>query len=201
MIKKKEDGFWSKKNIMSLVIVFLMISSVLAIWQGSQSSSSNSIDPYNDHDIIFSDEGFFIESDFGDIHGYSYPSSLEAISFDTALVRYLQSSPQVLVLFDPEDTALEYIEILRSDLAVDDFPSLGQEASFALTTNSSQYSYPVLSCADASLPTLYLHTANVTVPIIYQHGGCVVLEASRWEDVFKLKDRVVYTLAGIMDAS
>ncbi len=201
MIKKKYEGFWSKKNIMSLIIVFLMISSVLAIWQGSQSSSSNTIEPYNDHDITFTDEGFFIESDYGDIQGYSYPSSLEAISFDAALVQYLRSSSQVIVLFDPNDSNLEYVEILRSDFAVDDFPALVQEVSFALTTNSSLYSYPVLDCASTPLPTLYIHTANVTSPRIYQDSGCVVLEAARWEDLFKLKDRVVYTLAGIMDAS
>jgi len=65
MIKKKEEGFWTRKNIMSLIIVFLMISSVLAIWQGTQ-SSSDTIEPYNDHDISFTDEGFFIESDYGD---------------------------------------------------------------------------------------------------------------------------------------
>ena len=201
MIKKKEEGFWTRKNIMSLIIVFLMISSVLAIWQGSQSSSSNTIEPYNDHDITFSDEGFFIASDYGDIHGYSYPSSLEAISFDAALVSYLRSSSQIVVLFDPEDTALEYVEILRSDLAVDDFPALAQEATFALTTNSSLYSYPVLDCTSTPLPTLFIRTANVTSPQIYQDQGCVVLEAARWEDLFKLKDRVVYTLADIMDAS
>ena len=200
MIKKKEEGFWTRKNIMSLIIVFLMISSVLAIWQGTQ-SSSDTIEPYNDHDISFTDEGFFIESDYGDIHGYSYPSSLEALSFDRALVSYLSSSSQVVILFDPEDSALEYIEILRSDLAGDDFPALLQEASFALTANSSLYSYPVLDCASTPLPTLFIHTANVTSPRIYQEVGCVVLEAVRWEDLFKLKDRVVYTLAGIMDAS
>ena len=175
MIKKKEEGFWTRKNIMSLIIVFLMISSVLAIWQGSQSSSSNTIEPYNDHDITFTDEGFFIESDYGDIHGYSYPSSLEALSFDRALVSYLGSSSQVVVLFDPEDTALEYVEILRSDLAVDDFPALAQEATFALTMNSSLYSYPVLDCASTPLPTLFIHTANVTSPQIYQDQGCVFL--------------------------
>ena len=200
MIKKKEEGFWTRKNIMSLIIVFLMISSVLAIWQGTQ-SSSDTIEPYNDHDITFTDEGFFIESDYGDIHGYNYPSSLEALSFDSALVSYLGSSSQVVVLFDPEDSALEYIEILRSNLAVDDFPAFGQEASFAITTNSSQYSYPVLDCASTPLPTLFIHTANVTSPRIYQEEGCVVLEAARGDDLFKLKDRIVYTLADVMDAS
>lgn len=202
MIKKKNEGFWSRKNIMSLIIVFLMISSVLAIWQGSQSSSSNTIEPYNDHEITFIDqEGFFIESDYGDIHGYSYPSSLEAISFDSALVQYIQSSSQLIILFNPEDSALEYIEVLRSAFAVDDLPAFAQEASFAITTNSSLYLYPVLDCASTPLPTLYLHTANVTSPLIYQNQGCIVLEAARWEDLFTLKDRVVYTLADIMDAS
>ncbi len=201
MFKKKDEGFWSRKNIMSLIIVFLMISSVLAIWQGSQSNSSNTIESYNDHDITFTDEGFFIESDYGDIHGYNYPSSLESIPFDSALALYFQSSSQVVVLFDPGDSALKYIEILRSDLAQDDFPALGQDVSFALTSNSSLYSYPVLDCASTALPTVYLHTANVTSLLIYQNHGCIVLEAARWEDLFKLKDRAIYTLADIMKAS
>ncbi len=60
---------------MSFIIVFLMVSSILAIWQGTGSSSD--IPSYNDYDISLDGNKYKIKSDFGTIFGYTYPSVLE----------------------------------------------------------------------------------------------------------------------------
>lgn len=198
MVKKKEEqGFFSKKNVMSLIIVFLMISSILAIWQGSQ--DPNSLPSYNDHDVSLDGNKYRIDSDYGDIYGYSYPSALESITLDPAFVQYLSSSSTLVVLFDPIDPSLPYIEVLRKELALEDLPLFSKTASFGITQVNESYPYPVVSCATTTQPTLYLRTDNTTTTRIYQDTGCIVLEAQTWEELVYLKDRVVYAFAGIIE--
>ncbi len=198
MVKKKEEqGFFSKKNIMSLIIVFLMVSSILAIWQGSQ--DPNALPSYNNHDVSLDGSKYTIESDYGAISGYSYPTPLESITLDPAFVQYLSSSSSILILFDPTDPLLPYIEVLRKELSLEDFPLFSTSASFGITQANESYSYPVVSCATTTEPTLFLRTDNMTSTRIYQDSGCIVLQAQTWEELVYLKDRVVYTLAGIME--
>jgi hypothetical protein len=198
MVKKKEEQrFFSKKNIMSLIIVFLMVSSILAIWQGSQ--DSNALPSYNDHDVSLDGDKYKIESDYGAIYGYSYPTALESIALDPAFVQYLSSSSNILLLFDPVDPLLPYIEVLRKELALEDLPLFSKTASFGITDVDDSYSYPIVSCATTTEPALFLQTDNMTTTRIYQDGGCIVLQAQTWQELVYLKDRVVYTLAGIME--
>ncbi|MEK6868019.1 MAG: hypothetical protein AABX98_04300 [Nanoarchaeota archaeon] len=199
MLKKKEEkGFFSKKNIMSLIIVFIMVSSILAIWQGSQ--DPNEVPSYNDYDVSLDDTRTYrIDSDYGDVYGYSYPTALESIALDPAFVQYLLSSSSIVVLFDPIDPMLPYVEVLRKELAREDLSLFSKTASFGITQANESYSYPVVSCATTIEPTLFLRTDNMTTTRIYQDTGCIVLEAQTWEELVYLKDRVVYTLAGIMD--
>jgi len=199
MKKKEESTFFNKKNIMSFIIVFLMVSSILAIWQGT--SSSSDVPSYNDHDISLDGNKYKIESEYGPVYGYTYPSVLETYSFDSSFTTYLLSSPTALVLFDPTDPGLAYIEVLRLDLGQEDFPTLGKSVSFAVTEETTAYPYPVVSCASTSVPTLYLRTDNTTnsTSSIFQDGGCIVLSATTWQELVQLKDRVVYGLAGIME--
>ena len=174
MIKKKEEqGFFSKKNIMSLIIVFLMVSSILAIWQGSQ--DPNAVPSYNDHDVSLDGSKYRIDSDFGDIYGYSYPTALESIALDPAFVQYLSSSSNIVVLFDPADPLLPYIEVLRKELALEDLPLFSKTASFGIIQANESYPYPVVSCATTTEPTLFLRTDNMTATRMYQDAGCIVL--------------------------
>ncbi len=195
--KKDENTFFTKKNIMSLIIVFLMISSVLAIWQGSQ--DPNELPSYNDNDIFLEDNKYRIETAYGNIYGYFYPTVLESIALEQTLVTFIFSSPTIIVLFDPTDPHISYIEVLRRDLAFDDLPLLGKTVSFGITEVNEIYPYTVVQCATTSEPTLYLRTDNTTTLKIYQDAGCVVLEASSWEELVQLKDRFVYTIFGVME--
>lgn len=197
-LRKEENKIFSKRNVISLFIILIMVSSILAIWQGS--TSSNTIPEYNSYEVRLEETHYVIDSDFGDVYGYTYPTSLETIPLENSYVQYLLSSSELFLLFDPQDENLPVIEVLRSELTQRDFYSLGKIIGFAVTqTNETYASYPVLSCNATSLPTLYLHTLNTTTSRIYQDAGCIVLEAATWQDLVELKDRLVYTMYGVME--
>ena len=65
-----------------------MVSSILAIWQGS---GQGDIPDYNGHEISLEKNKYKIESDYGDVFGYTHPSSLEGYALDSSLVHYLLS--------------------------------------------------------------------------------------------------------------
>lgn len=193
--------FFSKKNIVSLFIIIVMVSSILAIWQGA--SDSNQVSKYNGYSIRILNEKYQIETDTANVYGYTYPSFLEYIPLDKGYVNYLLSSDTVFILFEPADENIAVIEVLRSELAQQDFYILGKMVNFGLITANETYNYPVLSCSNITQPALYLHTINITLNItpsrIYQEQGCIVLEASTWQELLQLKDRLVYTMYGVME--
>ena len=197
MPKKEENKIFSKRNIISFFIILVMVSSILAIWKGS--SDTNTTPDYNDHKVKLENNKYVIDSDFGEVSGYNYPSFLETIPLNIGYVNYILSSNELYILFDPHDENLPVIEVMRSDLAQQDFYTLGKAVGFAVTAANETYPYPVLACNATALPTLYLHTHNLSNATIYQDHGCIVLEASSWQDLLELKDRFVYTMYGVMD--
>ncbi len=194
----EEKKLFSKKNIMGMVIIFLMVFSVLGMWQGSD----DSLPKYNGFKVTQKDNKYEIKTEKGTISGYTYPSYLEHIYLDTKMPAYVSIyySPAVVVLFDPTDKALPYIEVLRMELA-QELPLLAKTVSYGITQANETYSYTVVNCSSTT-PVVFLRTSNTTnTTQIYEQENCLVLEAMNKEDLVGLKDRLVYTLYGVMTYS
>lgn len=194
-MRQEENKFLSKRNVVSFFIIFLMVSSILAIWQGSTSS----IPSYNGYKVTPDGNFYAIKSDIGTVYGYTYPSSLESIPVDSVFLHAVLSASELMILFDPADASIEYIDLLRSELAQRDLPALKKSTGFGLTMNSSVYPYPVFNCTTISFVALFLRTANETTAQLYQEGNCLVLEAATGQELVQVKDRFVYTMYGIME--
>lgn len=195
-----EKKLFSKKNIMGMIIVFLMVFSILGIWQGSQ----DSLPKYHGFKVTQNDNKYAIKTDKGIVSGYTYPAYLEAISLDTTLPAYISVfySPALVVLFEPTDKALPSIEVLRMELA-QELPLLAKTVSYGVTQASETYPYPVVNCSSTT-PVIFLRTSTTTSTTLgtthmYGQENCLVLEARNKEELVGLKDRLVYTLFGIME--
>lgn len=195
-MSKEEHKIFNKRNVVSFFIIFLMVSSILAIWQGS---SSPPIPAYNGDKVTLEGNLYAIKSDRGTAYGYTYPSSLENIPVDSVFLKAVSSASELMILFDPNDEDIAYVDILRSELAQRDLPILKKSMGFGLTTNSSLYSYPVYNCTTVPFVTLFLRTVNGTVAQLSQEGNCLVLEAATGQELIQAKDRLVYTLYGVME--
>jgi hypothetical protein len=198
MMKKKTNTIFSMKNVLSLFFVLLMATSIFAIWQGGSSGDSG-LEPYKKHAITIDGSGLVIESAYGNVYGYTYPSELESIGVDTAFLEAVLASDEIVVLFDPDDAAIDYIDTLRSQLALRDVIGLGKTTRFAITTESDVYAYDVLDCTTVPIVLVYMHTVENAVSQIYQQGNCLVLEAGSSQDLVRVKDRFVYTSYDIME--
>ncbi len=194
-MRQEENKLLSKRNVVSFFIIFLMVSSILAIWQGS----SSSIPSYNGHKVTLDGNFYAIKSNVGTAYGYAYPSSLESIPVDSVFLHAVLSAPELMILFDPEDEDITYVDLLRSELAQHDLPILKKTIGFGMTMNSSVYHYPVFNCTNIPFVTLFLRTVNETTAQLYQDGNCLVLEAATGQELVQVKDRFVYTIYGIME--
>lgn len=194
---KEEHKLFNKRNVVSFFIIFLMVSSILAIWQGS---SSPSIPAYNGNKVTLEGNLYAIKSDIGTAYGYTYPSSLENIPLDSVFLKAVSSASELMILFDPNDENIAYVDILRSELAQRDLLVLKKSVGFSVTTNSSLYHYPVFNCTTIPYVTLYLRTRNGTSTQLSHEGNCLLLEATTGQDLVQVKDRFVYTLYGIMES-
>jgi len=174
-----------------------MASSILAIWNGSDDSSS--LPDYNGHKIKLDGNYYVIKTDYGDVYGYTYPSYLETIEFVKSLSNAINPAGEIIILFDPDDEYINYIELFRSELAQRDLYNLGKTASFAITKENDEYSFPVLDCESAPVATIYLRTINLTTSHIYQEGNCIILEGESGLNLARVKDRFVYTLYKVME--
>lgn len=65
-------------------------------------------------------------------------------------------------------------------------------------TSNNTFNLPVITCDDATanVPVLYFRYGNATN--IHMEGNCVIAEASANADFIKAKDRLLYTLLGVM---
>jgi hypothetical protein len=198
MRRNKKQSWFSTKNVVSLFFILLMATSILAIWQGSGADSSG-LEPYNDHDVTIKGSSYLIETDYGDVKGYTYPSYLETIDLEAWQIARIRNVNSVVVLFDPDDVGISYVDVLRSHLASSDLANLGIMVSFAITDKHEAYAYEVMDCVSVPEGTLYLRTTELAQTQIYMQDNCLVLEGATGQDLVYAKDRLVYTLYGVMN--
>jgi hypothetical protein len=197
MQRKKNESWFSTKNVVSLFFIMLMATSILAIWQGS--TDPNALDPYNGHKISIEGDSYVIKTDLGEVNGYTYPSYLETITLEPWQLATLQGADSIVILFDPQDEYIAYIDVLRSHLGSYDLYQLGTLVSFAITQEDEAYPYDLLDCTTAPIGTLYFRTVEFSQTQIYNEDNCLVLEGATGQDLVYAKDRLVYTLYEIME--
>ena len=199
--KKKKSKFFNKKTVIGLLVAFVMVSSLLAAWQGG----STALDPYNGYK--FKTKGYDQYGEynvFGKVNDewiefWYHPSDLEQMEVSALVIPTLKNSKMVYLTFDPDDKQISEIELARMELSesfayeYNIFPLIG------VTANATEYQdFPIVDCRNATqlIPVLYLKSGNETK--INQEGNCMYLYSI---DVVKFRpiiDRIRYGLYSVM---
>lgn len=199
--KQSKDYSWA----FAAFIMLLMIGSIFGFISYYGMENSNSIEDYNGFKIINQDNRWIVNLDEKTLDFYNHPQQLEHIGVEPAIVNELLDNNPVFVTFDPNENMLSFIDQIRLDL------SLSINAIGGIANESLEYpNLEKITCND----TIGVFTqGNVTQQyernIIYlKYGdnnsinldkGCVIIEANNAQDFAELKDRLVYTLFGIMN--
>ncbi len=194
-----------KQAVVTYFIVILMVSSVAGFaLSGNMNSNSNQIE-YNGYSFEQSIEPHPLVSGYTvnafkevttDVIFYSSPYEAEQILITGNLTELLYNKPYYIYLFKPDTEFDSLHDWLRFNMAATTTKILIP----AVTAPSDVYvNMPILSCANATLdmPVIEILQANKTT-INITENGCVQIK-SRPQDILFIRDRIYYSLSGIMD--
>lgn len=193
--KKRKKSLIRKEVLWSGFIVILMVGSVFGIIFGGFNDSSESIE-YKDYKLTASQKGWILK-DEGKNYLFSFdPKSLENLKVSDDAINMLKTSPQIDFTSDPDSAYKQVIAQAEYDiLSVLSSKNKYSEIGFV---SESEYDVPIFVCSrESEIPLVYLKDGNETK--IYTNGSCIIAQSSNSDNFFALRDRIIYSILGVMD--
>ena len=192
--KKKEKRFFNKKNIVGLFIAFIMVSSLLAMWEGGV------IEKYNGFKI--KTDGNTLQAKInGEWINFEYtPSALDEMDISPEAMLTLKNSNMVYFTFDPEDKLIKEIELTRMVLGESLENDFNIYTPSGVTEQVDPYSaLPLIDCTNATsfIPVVYFKYLNETK--ITQEDNCIYVYSQSGFDFAALVERIKYGLYGVIE--
>lgn len=194
-MKKKQKDNKKFGALMAVFIAVLMIGSIVGfMWQGDDESNLN----YGDYK--FKIVGSKITTEINDVNYFFdyHPTDLISLNTSEDAKKSLIESEMVYLTFNPESKGITGIESTRFDLT-QEFVKTGKIILNGQTQKSDVYNHPIITCENATefVPVIYLKEGEETQ--IYMEGNCIVAEAEFEQAFLALKDKMMYTILGVLE--
>lgn len=195
--KKDQEGLFSKKNMMSLFIIIIMVLSVLGYVLLQDTDGSYSF-KYNDLLFKETQEGYSFKIDGKTYYAKYPPTQVEHIKMDSVIIDKIKNSPMIYVTYDPESKYLETKGMVNFELTQEIPAITGAYISSGLT-NKNDYGTTIITCDNSTeqVPVIYLMDSNQTET--YSEGGCIIFASSSSADFIFIKQRLEYGLLGVIN--
>lgn len=189
MRQKKE-----KKTTQVILVIFIagiMITSVIGfLWSGSGKIK------YGKFSFEQSGNGFAATIDGQQVLFNYLPQEVEDITIGQEIIARLANTPQIDATSDFNDTNKEAIALAQYDLNQALDPLLDVYLRQGFTANNT-YRLPVISCdVSTTVPIIYFKTSDQTK--ISYGDSCILIEAEHAVDFIRIKDRLLYSLLGVI---
>ena len=192
-----------KKKINSKVlaggfIAFIMIFSIFGVlFYGFRAPADERTNEYKGRIFKFRNNGFLTEINGEEVFFPIFPKELEDINIDDK-TRQLLKQDYFVVTYDPESNLSAEMAIVQFKLFEERLKPIKKYAIRALT-ESSETILPQKTCADATEknPVILLEYGNETG--IYSEGNCIIAKGNSATGLYRVADRIVYTMTGVME--
>ena len=179
--------------ILVIFIAFIMISSVFGIIFSGYNQNSNSV-RYNN--IKFIKEQTMISARINEQKLYFdfFPQDVESIELNPDIINLLTNKPEIDITSNEDDIYAEEIALAQYNIP---YALKNLYIRVGFTTNNS-FDMPIITCQGATpnVPVLLFKKSNQTK--ITLNNSCVIAEASRNTDILAIKDRIVYSMLGVL---
>lgn len=194
VVKKKTN---KSVYFMAVFVALIMILSIFGIMLGN-----------SDNELTYNKFKFkIVNSDLGNLFStkvakkelifYNLPYMVENINMSPSIKNTINNAQFIAIGFDPsKDFNNSYVTLVRYDL-INIFTEKGFEVTIQ---NSSIFSYPILSCENATslIPVILISSSNETSIVENsQNKFCIVLNGDRRE-LLMVQDRFIYGIFGII---
>lgn len=203
--QQKKKPLFNTKVVICIFFAVIMVSSILAIWQGSTNASYS----YGDYDFRLEGNYYTTKAAGKKVYFHVLPEVVSNIAVPVAVVQALRDALLLTIAFAPDDSLLSTIDLLRSEFAVQDKKGFGKEISFAVLDDNKEklekkqdataaYEvFPKITCTGTQKGIVVLRTGTTMQAL--QEGNCIVLEGTNPEELVMVKDAVLYHYYGIIE--
>jgi len=200
-LTRSEAAKRKKTNLVTaLLLAFLMISSIAGYM-----SNRNSLNVVRYNNFVFRQE----QDSYGNLRWYSKidgkefvfdynPKLLENINVSPVIRDRILSSKYVILTFEPSDRfTMNYFDRARYDFGSVLYTK-GINVASAIANTSEDYNLTIMTCDNSTqqIPVIYMFKGNKTE--IRMEGDCIILECSENYEILALKDRLLYSILGVM---
>lgn len=191
--KKKQKNL----TIISWLFIILMVSSVFGVMFYGFANSNNEI-KINGFKLKQVSNYYTTEIGNENIEFYFLPEYLEDINISEQIKTELKTGAS-FVTFNPDDSNLEYIDLIRFELSeISNKGLTTKQFISAQTRNSTLYNLPIINCKNNTQdPIIMIKTADNTE--IYKQENCIYVTASYDTDFARIRDKLLYTILGIIN--
>ncbi len=194
--KKKNHG----GAILAAFIIFIMVGSGIGfVMIGNPSPGDDGT--YDEHSFYRDQTGnYWVTEHQGRIlRFHNLPSMVEDLQLEQEPVRDIGGAGNIMITFNPDDENIQFIESIRMELEDEFQVNLGKQVVAGITTNSTLYqNFPVIDCGDADANNIVIKMKSSDDEEMIYEGNCLELRGSSGHSFYRLKDRLIYSLTGIM---
>lgn len=191
-----------RQRRMSIVLVIIMLGGLIGV--GAYNMTGNQKEEIGSFEYTISSyESFYnptattevisLETDRGDVHFYSYPSSLSWLGSSVATKDILNESASVIITGAGED---EFESRLLDSLRFHVSTSSPIPILSATTDDTAQEIRPLVTCANATVsqPVITVSFSNHSEITEYDH---CINASIKPEHTHLLRDKILYNLYGV----
>jgi hypothetical protein len=195
--KKKEKRKLSKAAIISIIFGAIMIFSIAGSVIFDNQQNQNTL-KYGEFKFKYVDGQYILKINKKEVSFSYFPEQLENINVSASIKNSMINSPQVIITFKPEEGEMQGIDLARFEIAKALVELSNKNIIQGVLINSSRYELPLYSCKNATafVPVIYFEISNNTE--IKNENNCIIMNAQYQEDFIMLKDRLLYSIYGIM---
>jgi len=189
MRKKHEERNKMALWAVILIAVLMLTSTIGYVFKGG------SKEKYNDFSFSRTDDGRWYTRINGRQMSFRYfPSELERINLSREIIDKIKNTKMIYFTHDLENHYREDIALLKEIF----WPYFQIYADNGLTEDNA-FNLPIISCDNATtdLPVIYFKESNQTG--FYLDNNCIICELRPGEDFTALKERLLYSLFGVIE--
>tara|TARA_Y100000310_G_scaffold328469_1_gene396641 strand:- start:2091 stop:2627 length:537 start_codon:yes stop_codon:yes gene_type:complete len=175
-----------KKVVVSLVIIFLMVTSVAGFIVGQQGSDSSQTFRYNDYVFKYDGQFFTTELDGEDAFFYFPPDTIALTPFPTEFIDDARLFQGFIFTRNQNDSLEESYAVMHFDLA----QHIAVQGAY-----TEEGPLPVATC-DGSTPTIFIYQGNESTSTY--NDACLEIVATTPTDVALYRDAILYYWYGVL---
>ena len=189
-MRKEKKSRWGA--FLVIFIAFIMISSVIGFLYSGET------DTFKYKDLKFKrtqTEWYTTINDQKLTFNY-FPSEVEQIELSEEITTILLNKPEIDTTSDLNDTFSEEIALAQYNFALTS-SNLNIYIRRGFTTNNT-FNLPIITCEDSTFAVPIIHFKQSNQTKISMNNSCIIAEARNNIDILRTKDRLLYSILGII---